>query len=80
MSLAIARDDIAQWREIRAGRPSILSALERGSEVLEEGVESVAAALIGPSEEGEDLRQNSPFAGVLGQEPRAGAGGLPPPV
>jgi len=68
--LATARDNIARWRDIHAGRPSILMALDRWSEILDEGVESIVATLTGPSEEAEDLRQNAPFAGVLSQEQR----------
>ena len=68
--LAIARDNITRWREIHAGRPPILAAMDRWSEILDEGVESIVATLTGQSEEAEDLRQNSPFAGVLSQEQR----------
>ena len=68
--LAIARDNITRWREVHAGRPSILAALDQWSEILDEGVESIVATLTGQSEEAEDLRQNSPFAGVLSQQQR----------
>lgn len=71
--LSIARDNITRWREIHAGRPSILAALDRWSEILDGGVESIVATLTGESEQAEDLRQNSPFAGVLDQEQRAQA-------
>jgi hypothetical protein len=68
---AIARDNITRWREFHAGRLSILAALDRWSEILDDdGVESIVATLTGQSEEAEDLRQNSPFAGVLSQEQR----------
>ena len=68
--LAIARDNIARWRDIHAGRPSILAALDRWSEILDDGVESIVATLTGQTEEAEDLRQNSPFAGVLSEKQR----------
>lgn len=68
--LAIARDNITRWREIHAGRPSILAALDRWSAILDEGVESIVGTLTGHSEEAQDLRQNAPFAGVLSQEQR----------
>jgi hypothetical protein len=68
--LAIARDNITRWRDIHTGRPSILAALDRWSEILDDGVESMVATLTGQSEEAEDLRQNSPFAGVLSREQR----------
>lgn len=69
-ALMIARDNITRWREIHAGRPSILAALDRWSEIIDQGIESVVATLTGQNEESEDLRQNSPFAGVLSQEQR----------
>lgn len=68
--LAIARDNITRWRDIHAGRPSILAALDRWSEILDDGVESIVATLTGRGEEAEDLRQNSPFAGVLSRKQR----------
>lgn len=68
--LAVARDNITRWRDIHAGRPSILAALDRWSEILDAGVDSIVATLTGQSEEAEDLRQNSPFAGVLSQRQR----------
>lgn len=69
-AIAIARDNIARWRDVHAGRASILAALDRWGEILDEGVEAIVATLTGLSEEAEDLRQNSPFAGVLSQEQR----------
>lgn len=68
--LAIARDNITRWRDIHAGRPSILIALDQWSEILDVGIEAIVAMLTGRTEEAEDLRQNAPFAGVLSQEQR----------
>lgn len=69
-TIAIARDNIARWRDVHAGRSSILAALDRWDEILDEGVESIVTTLTGLSEEAEDLRQNAPFAGVLTPEQR----------
>jgi transcriptional regulator with XRE-family HTH domain len=68
--IAIARDNIDRWRTVHAGRSSILSPMDRWSEILDEGVEAIVATLTGLSEEAEDMRQNSPFAGVLTPEHR----------
>lgn len=68
--IAIARDNITRWRKVHAGRVSILAALDRWGEILDEGVEAIVSMLTGQSEEAEDLRQNSPFAGVLTPEQR----------
>lgn len=68
--LAIARDNITRWRDIHAGRPSILAALDQWNAILDGGIESIVATLTSATEEAEDLRQNAPFAGVLSQEQR----------
>lgn len=69
--LTIARDNIARWRQVHAGRPSILAALDRWSELIDDGSHAVAAMLLAESEEAADLRQNAPFAGTLTDEQRA---------
>lgn len=69
-AVATARDNIARWRQVHADRSSVLEALNRWSAILDEGVEAIVAALTGFSEDAEDLRQNSPFAGVLTTEQR----------
>ncbi|TIC88247.1 helix-turn-helix transcriptional regulator [Nocardioides sp. GY 10113] len=68
--IAIARGNIERWRDVHAGRPPIQEALDRWSEILDDGVEAIVESLTGSSEEAEDLRQNSPFAGVLSPEQR----------
>lgn len=68
--MAIARANIARWRDVHAHRPGILAALDQWGKILDAGVEAVVAVLTGHSEAAEDLRQNTPFAGVLTQEQR----------
>lgn len=68
--IAVARDNVARWRTVHAERSPILAALDRWSEILDQGVEAVVATLTGLNEEAEDLRQNAPFAGVLTPEQR----------
>lgn len=68
--IGIARDNISRWREVHAQRPTILSSLDRWNAILDEGVESIVDTLTAESESAEDLRQNSPFAGVISQEVR----------
>lgn len=68
--MAIARDNIARWRGVHAHRPGILAALDQWEEIIGAGVEAIVAVLTGPGEAAEDLRQNTPFAGVLTQEQR----------
>jgi transcriptional regulator with XRE-family HTH domain len=68
--VAIARENIARWRGVHARRPGILAALDQWEEILGAGVEEIVAILTGQGEVAEDLRQNTPFAGVLTQEQR----------
>ena len=68
--LAIARDNVARWRQVHAGRPSILAALNRWSQLLDNGPRAIATILLAESEEAADLRQNAPFAGVLSDTQR----------
>ena len=69
--LAVARDNLARWRQIHAGRPSILAALDRWSDLIDEGPGAVATMLLAETEEAADMRQNAPFAGVFTDEQRA---------
>lgn len=69
-AVAIARENIARWRGVHSRRPGILAALDQWQEILDAGVEQIVATLTGPGEVAEDLRQNSPFAGVLTSEQR----------
>ena len=69
-AIAIARENIDRWRDVHAERAPILVALDRWSEVLDEGPDAIIDALTGRSEDAEDLRQNSPFAGVLTPQQR----------
>ncbi len=69
-AIGIARENLARLRGVHAERASILEAFDRWGEILDEGVESIVATLTGLDEEAEDLRQNSPFAGVLTPEQR----------
>lgn len=68
--IAIARDNIARWRDVHTHRPGILAALDQWEEILAAGVDAIVAVLTGDSEATEDLRQNTPFAGVLTREQR----------
>lgn len=68
--VAIARENIARWCQVHAERPAILAALQRWSEILDEGVDAIVTTLSAPSEDAADLRQNAPFAGVLTPEQR----------
>lgn len=69
-AIGIARDNLERWRAVHASSPTTLAALDRWGELLDVGVEAIVAVLTGMSEEAEELRQNSPFAGVLTPDQR----------
>jgi hypothetical protein len=43
---------------------------ERGRELLSRSIPEIAAAIVADDQDGRDLRQNSPFAGVLNEQER----------
>ena len=49
---------------------SALALCDEWEALIEAGPEAVAAALIDPTEHGHDMRQQSPFAGVLTDQER----------
>ena len=68
--LEVARNNIRRWRELARGRkkePYYLSAWEKE---LEKGVEHVLSFMVDDSEYATQLRQSSPFAGIISQRER----------
>ncbi|MBL8758191.1 MAG: hypothetical protein JNK35_07170 [Phycisphaerae bacterium] len=63
--VSVARDNIARWRARNAGAPTLLRCYDEWAGILERPVEEIAAILVAETEEGQRLRQNSPFPGVL---------------
>lgn len=66
--LKIGREQLPAVRAHSAG--SALALCNEWQALIDAGPEAVAAALIDPSEHGHDLRQVSPFAGVLTDQER----------
>lgn len=66
-----ARENIVRWLpQPRAGGMSI-SYLREWERILDSGVDRILDALTATDEKSHELRENSPFAGVLSQERRA---------
>ena len=63
--LDFARANLERWSRQNAGTPSLLRCYDEWRTLLERGVTGVAASLTADTGEGQRLRQNSPFAGVL---------------
>lgn len=69
-ALAAARSNVENW--LLAQRPDGAAAarLREWSDLLDQGVDAVVEAMISPDARACELRQNSPFAGVLPDDVR----------
>lgn len=63
--LDTARSNLSSWKSIHREDGMATSYLQRWEQVIEGGVDSVVPVLVGTDEVSSELRQNSPFAGVL---------------
>lgn len=66
--LDLARDNIARWSRLNSESPALLRCYAEWQSLLERPVEEVCSLLISETDEGQRLRQNSPFAGALPPE------------
>lgn len=63
--LELARQNLARWRERNAEAPALVRCYEEWEKILERPVREICAILTAPTSEGQRLRQNSPFVGIL---------------
>ena len=63
--LGIARENLARWSRLNADAPSLLRCYAEWRRILERPLEEICEALCADNEQGQRLRQNSTFAGVL---------------
>lgn len=63
--IGVARDNLARWSKQNVSSPSLLRCYSEWQAILTQPLENVCALLCAETEEGQRLRQNSPFAGVL---------------
>ena len=61
----VARANLARWSRLNADSPALLRCYGEWQEILARPLSDVCALLCAETEEGQRLRQNSPFAGVL---------------
>lgn len=61
----LARNNLARWSRQNASSKSLLRCYAEWSGILSLPVEAICAQLVAETEQGQRLRQNSPFAGVL---------------
>jgi excisionase family DNA binding protein len=67
---SLARENLVRMRENARGQA--VSWLEEWDRLLDGAVADLLIALTSPSPRGRDLRQNSPFAGILSDDERSG--------
>ena len=60
-----ARSNLRRWQSRNSDAPGLLRCYQEWLTILELPIEEIQRRLVEPSEEGQRLRQSSPFAGVL---------------
>lgn len=65
-----ARENIRRWLPRHRSDGMAARYLTQWQQVLDGGVDDVVEVLVGTDERSSELRQNSPFAGVLSDEDR----------
>jgi excisionase family DNA binding protein len=65
-----ARDNLGRWQSMHRSDAMTARYFEKWRQVLDSGLDAIVDAVISPSPEARELRQNSPFAGVLPDETR----------
>ena len=61
----LASENLDRWSARNADSPGLLRCYMEWREILRRPVAEIIALLVAPTDEGQRLRQNSPFAGVL---------------
>ncbi|UFU07960.1 helix-turn-helix domain-containing protein [Ruania halotolerans] len=68
--LETARENIRNWKSVHRADGMATRYLEQWEQVIDGGVDEVVTVLMGTDEHSSELRQNSPFAGVLSEVDR----------
>lgn len=64
--MAMARENLGKWMQRNADSPSLMRCYQEWLDILDSrSVEQVCAILIAKTDEGQRLRQNSPFVGAV---------------
>lgn len=63
--IATARDNVRRWRRVHRADGMSAHYLDQWDRVLDGDIDDIARVLVGTDELSTELRQNSPFAGVL---------------
>jgi excisionase family DNA binding protein len=68
--IAKARDNLDRWTGMHRPDGITVRYFEEWKRVLDHGLDAIVEVMVSPSQEARELRQNSPFAGVLPDETR----------
>lgn len=61
----LARANLERWSRLNSSAPSLLRCYDEWEKLLDRRVAEICAVLTAETDEGQRLRQNAPFAGVL---------------
>ncbi len=61
----LARDNLDRWSKRNAGAPGLVRAYAEWRAILDRPMNEIIETLLREDDEGQRLRQNSPFAGAL---------------
>jgi excisionase family DNA binding protein len=68
--IAQARDNLDRWTGMHRPDGMTVRYFEEWKRVLDQGLDAIVEVMVSPSQKARELRQNSPFAGVLPDETR----------
>lgn len=63
--LEVARANLSRWQQRNADSPALLRCYAEWDAILNRPLEEICVLLVAETQEGQRLRQSSPFAGVL---------------
>jgi hypothetical protein len=63
--ILLAKENLDRWSRQNADTPSLLACYMEWRNILERPVNDIIATLLDPTDRGQRLRQNSPFAGAI---------------
>jgi len=63
--IALARDNLRRWMERNASAAGLVRCYQEWLAILDRPVDEIQAILLAETDEGQRLRQSSPFAGVV---------------
>lgn len=63
--LHLARENLLRWKQQNQGSPGLLRCYTEWEAILERPIPEIISVLVAETDEGQRLRQNSPFAGAI---------------